>query len=275
MPQAPVSGVSRGLSSHTPTSASNPASIPRSAIPAEEPQRLQKLLAAAGFCSRRRAEELLRQGRVRCNGQIARLGDRARPDLDRIEVDGKPVLNRPPEITLLLNKPAGVVCSCHDPQGRLTVLDLLPPELARGTGLHPVGRLDVESRGALLLTNIGALTLRLTHPRYDHPKTYRVRLGGHPDQASLEQWARGVPLGGQPSQPVQLKQLGHDQWSCLLELVMREGRNRQIRRTATALGHRVLDLQRIAIGPIALEDLPEGQWRWVDAREWGDWIALR
>ncbi|MFM8525492.1 MAG: pseudouridine synthase [Cyanobacteriota bacterium] len=271
MPKAPGNGGSRRLPSHP----SDPASIPECAIAPEEPQRLQKLLAAAGVCSRRQAEELLRQGRVRCNGRTASLGDRARPDLDRLEVDGQPVGTRPPEITLLLNKPAGVVCSCHDPQGRRTVLDLLPDVLARGTGLHPIGRLDVESRGALLLTNIGALTLRLTHPRYEHPKTYRVLLGGHPDPSSLEHWAQGVPLDGQPSQPVQLNQLHQDRRGCLLELVMREGRNRQIRRTAAALGHRVLDLQRIAIGPIALEDLPEGQWRRVDPREWSAWIALR
>jgi pseudouridine synthase len=241
----------------------------------EEPQRLQKLLAAAGLCSRRRAEELLRQGRVRCNGQVAHLGDRARPGLDQIEVDGRPLGASSPEITVLLNKPPGVVCSCHDPEGRTTVLDLLPSELARGTGLHPVGRLDSESRGALLLTNNGALTLRLTHPRYDHPKTYRVWLSGSPDQGRLAQWARGVPLDGQSSQPVELHCLKHDHQAFLLELVMREGRNRQIRRTAAALGYRVLDLQRIAIGSMALGDLPEGRWRRVDDREWMDWIALR
>ena len=252
----------------------SPEPNPVPGVPPQEPQRLQKLLAAAGFCSRRQAEELLRQGRVRCNGQVALLGDRARPGLDLIEVDGRSLGASPPEITVLLNKPPGVVCSCHDPQGRFTVLDLLPPELARGTGLHPVGRLDSESRGALLLTNNGALTLRLTHPRYDHPKTYRVWLSGYPDPGRLAQWARGVPLEGQGSQPVELQCLHHDRSGFLLELVMREGRNRQIRRTAAALGHRVLDLQRIAIGSIALGDLPEGHWRRVDDREWSDWIAL-
>lgn len=241
---------------------------------AAEPQRLQKLLAAAGICSRRQAEALLRQGRVRCNGRIAALGDRALPGRDQIEVDGRPLHARAEAITVLLNKPAGVVSSCHDPDGRPTVLDLLPPALARGTGLHPVGRLDAWSRGALLLTNNGALTLQLTHPRFAHSKTYRVRVEGQPDRASLERWAAGVPLDGQPSQPVQLRCLEQDAHSCLLELVMREGRNRQIRRTAAALGHRVLDLQRIAIGSIALADLPEGRWRRVDPQEWGHWIDL-
>lgn len=241
---------------------------------ADGPQRLQKLLAAAGVCSRRHAEDLLRQGRVRCNGQVARLGDRATPGLDRIEVDGRPLLARAPQITLLLNKPAGVVSSCHDPDGRPTVLDLLPPELASGTGLHPVGRLDAWSRGALLLTNNGDLTLRLTHPRFDHTKTYRVRVEGQPAHDTLERWARGVPLDGQPSRPVRVRPLAQDADSCLLELVMQEGRNRQIRRTAAALGHRVLDLQRIAIGPIALQELPEGRWRRIDPQEWKNWIAL-
>lgn len=211
---------------------------------------------------------------MQCNGQIAQLGDRARAGLDRITIDGRPLPVRAREITLLLNKPAGVVCSCHDPDGRTTVLDLLPPELARGTGLHPVGRLDSESRGALLLTTNGALTLRLTHPRYEHPKTYRVTVEGQPDRICLERWARGLPLDGQPSQPVGLRLLARQPRRCQLELVMREGRNRQIRRTAEALGHRVLDLQRIAIGPIALADLPEGHWRLVDRQEWSDWIAL-
>ncbi len=240
--------------------------------PAGEPragERLQKLLAAAGVCSRRRAEELLRAGRVSVNGQRADLGDRAVPERDRVCVDGQPIEAAPPAV-LLLNKPAGVVSSCHDPDGRPTVLDLLPPELARGQGLHPVGRLDVESRGALLLSNDGDLTLRLTHPRYQHRKTYRVWVGGDPSAETLAQWRHGVPLDGQPSQPVQLRRLGSERGHTLLELVMREGRNRQIRRTAELLGHRVRDLQRIAVGPIALGELPEGRWRRVEPQEWGD-----
>ena len=239
-----------------------------------QPQRLQKLIAAAGICSRRHAEDLLQAGRVQVNGRTAQLGDRADPNADEIRLDGQPLRPPVPPLVLLLNKPAGVVCCCHDPEGRPTVLDLLPPELARGTGLHPVGRLDSESRGALLLTTIGALTLRLTHPRYEHPKTYRVTVDGQPDRRSLERWAMGLPLDGQPSQPVDVRVLAQHPGRCQLELVMREGRNRQIRRTAAALGHRVLDLQRIAIGPIALEDLPEGRWRLVDRQEWSDWIAL-
>ena len=231
-------------------------------------ERLQKLIASAGVCSRRQAELLLRAGRVAVNGVTASLGDRADPSNDRIELDGQPLRQAPPPLVLLINKPTGIVSSCHDPQGRPIVLDLLPEDLARGQGLHPVGRLDAESRGALLLSNDGDLTLRLTHPRYAHQKTYRVWVRGEPSAATLQRWAAGVPLDGQPSQPVGLRRLARRHADTQLELVMREGRYRQIRRTAALLGHPVLDLQRVAIGPIQLGELPEGRWRRLDPQEW-------
>ncbi len=231
-------------------------------------ERLQKLLAAAGLCSRRAAEELLRQGRVQVNGRVAGLGDRAEAGRDRITVDGQPLQAAAPPLLLLLNKPVGVLSSCSDPRGRPTVLDLLPPDLRQGQGLHPVGRLDADSRGALLLTNQGDLTLRLTHPRYGHRKTYRVWVEGVPSEPTLRRWAAGVPLEEGPSQPVQLRLLRRQADRSLLELVMGEGRNRQIRRTAALLGHPVLDLRRVAIGPLALGDLAEGRWRPLERREW-------
>ncbi|MCP9810003.1 rRNA pseudouridine synthase [Cyanobium sp. HWJ4-Hawea] len=231
-------------------------------------ERLQKLIAAAGLCSRRNAEVWLRSGQVLVNGSVAQLGDRADPDLDQINVQGKPLAKRPDPLLILLNKPAGVVCSCHDPEGRTTVLDLLPDDLSQGQGLHPVGRLDAESRGALLLSNQGDITLKLTHPRYGHHKTYLVWLRGEVRRTQLEQWARGVELDGQASQPVQVSiQQTRPNATCL-ELVMGEGRNRQIRRTAALLGYTVLDLQRLAIGPIGLGELPEGRWRRLDRQEW-------
>ena len=137
-------------------------------------ERLQKLIAAAGLGSRRKAETLLRAGRISVNGRVAQLGDRADPERDAISLDDRPLRPAAAPLVLLLNKPAGVVCSCSDPEGRPIVLDLLPPELALGQGLHPVGRLDTNSRGALLLSNNGSLTLQLTHPRFQHSKTYRV-----------------------------------------------------------------------------------------------------
>jgi pseudouridine synthase len=231
-------------------------------------ERLQKLIAAAGLGSRRSAEVLLRGGRVVVNGQVAGLGDRADPRHDRIEVDGRPLGCAAAPLLLLLNKPTGVLSSCRDPQGRPTVLDLLPPDLRRGQGLHPVGRLDADSRGALLLTNQGEITLRLTHPRYGHRKTYRVWVAGVPSPATLGRWAAGVPLEEGPSQPVDLTLERRRADRSLLKLRMGEGRNRQIRRTAALLGHPVLDLQRVAIGALTLNGLPEGSWRRLDRQEW-------
>ena len=147
------------------------------------------------------------------------------------------------------------------------MLDLLPPELRRGQGLHPVGRLDADSRGALLLSNDGDLTLRLTHPRFGHRRTYRIWVEGQPMPATLRRWAAGIPLDGHPCQPVRIRLLEARGANTRLELVMLEGRNRQIRRTAELLGHPVFDLQRVAIGPLRLADLPEGRWRPVSAGE--------
>jgi pseudouridine synthase len=237
-------------------------------------ERLQKLMAAAGFCSRRRGEELLREGRVHVNGRVAELGDRADADRDDIRIDGRPLRAAPLPLTLLLNKPSGVLCTCHDPHGRPTVLNLLPPELRRGQGLHPVGRLDADSRGALLLSNAGSLTLKLTHPRYGHRKTYRVWVKGQPGAEVLQRWRRGVPLDGVASRPVQLSLIEQRPDATRLELVLREGRNRQIRRTAELLGHPVLDLERIAIGPLELGALPEGHWRRLEPQEWQALLAL-
>ena len=248
--------------------------MPPSPPPAEgRGEKLQKLIAAAGLVSRRAAEELLRQGRVRLNDRVAQLGERADPRRDRIRVDGRPLALPPAPLTLLLHKPVGVLSTCRDPGGRPTVLDLLPEALRREAALHPVGRLDADSRGALLLSNDGDLTLRLTHPRYGHARTYRIWVAGHPDARALERWADGVPLEGLPSQPVELTVLGRRRDATRLELVMREGRNRQIRRTAALLGHPVLDLLRVAIGPLRLADLPEGRWREVSPGELpgGEW----
>ena len=229
-------------------------------------QRLQKLIAAAGLCSRRRAEEWLQAGRVMVDGQVANVGDQADPQEQMILVDGKALPSREAARVLLLNKPVGVICSCDDPQGRRTVLDLLPRE--HRAGLHPVGRLDADSRGALLLTDLGELTLKLTHPRYSHTKTYRVWVEGEASEGVLDRWRRGVSLDGRRTLPAQVRRLRVRGGRSLLEIELREGRNRQIRRVAQALGHPVLDLQRTAIAGLPLGDLAEGCWIWLSEGEW-------
>ncbi|MGI0485299.1 pseudouridine synthase [Pantanalinema rosaneae CENA516] len=234
-------------------------------------ERLQKVLSQWGVASRRRVEELVKQGRVQVNGTIAQLGQKVQPEQDRITVDGvvvNPVC--PPKLLyLLLNKPIGYVSTCHDPQGRKTVLALLPPELRQGQGLHPVGRLDIDSSGALLLTNDGNLTFYLTHPRHHIPKTYQVWVKGYPSASTVRQWQQGVRLAGQLTLPATVTvRKRHPEQKTLLEIGLREGRNRQIRRVAEQLGHPVLQLHRTAIGTLQLQNsnqggLPLGHYRFL------------
>lgn len=223
-------------------------------------------MAAAGLCSRRRGEDWLQAGRVTVDGRVASLGDQADPNSQLIEVDGVPLISVQEPRVFLLNKPVGVICSCRDPQGRATVLDCLPHQ--ERSGLHPVGRLDADSRGALLLTDQGELTLRLTHPRYNHAKTYRVLVRGIPSSQALRRWREGLLLDGRLTRPARVRCLQSRGASSLLEVELKEGRNRQIRRVAELLGHPVIDLQRVAIDGIHLDALAEGCWRRLDATEW-------
>ena len=217
--------------------------------------RLQKILSQWGIASRRRAEQLILAGRVRVNGAVATLGQTAETTTDRIEVDGKliTVQSRPEPVYLLLNKPVGVVSTCFDPQGRPTVLKLLPPQLRECEGIHPVGRLDLESSGALLLTNDGELTFQLTHPRHSISKTYLVWVRGQTSNSVLDAWRNGIDLDGKYTLPAQVTALKYQDNHTLLEVVLTEGRNRQIRRVATQLGHPVADLHRTKIGEISIE----------------------
>jgi 23S rRNA pseudouridine2605 synthase len=238
-------------------------------------ERLQKILSQWGISSRRGAEAMILAGRVRINGSVVQLGQKADPMRDRIEVDGKLIqpANRPELVYLLLHKPAGVVSTCSDPQGRSTILDLLPAKLREGQGIHPVGRLDTDSTGALLLTNDGDLTFRLCHPRHCIPKTYRVWVQGQPSEDILEDWRNGVILDGKKTLPAQVRILKtvaiaipQSPVKTLLEIVLKEGRNRQIRRIADLLGHPVIQLHRVAIGIIKLQlpgepPLPPGRYR--------------
>lgn len=231
-------------------------------------ERVQKILSQWGIASRRQAEQLIMEGRVRLNGTVAQLGQKADPEHDQVEVDGRLIQrrDRPELIYLLLNKPTGVVSTCDDPYQRSTVLDLLPASLSQGQGLHPVGRLDAESTGALLLTNDGELTHWLTHPRHHIPKTYEVWVEGSPSLLVLRQWQEGVILDGRKTMPAQVSVLQKKQSLTLLRVVLREGRNRQIRRVAEQLGYPVVQLHRSAIGSIQLQSpgqpaLAAGQYR--------------
>jgi pseudouridine synthase len=227
-------------------------------------ERLQKIMARAGLGSRRSNEKLIRAGRVRVNGRVARLGEKADPVQDRIEVDGQP-LSFDPLVYIMLNKPKGVLSSTEDEleQGRTTILELvdIPGHL------YPVGRLDKPSEGLILLTNDGQLAHRLTHPRYEHPKVYRVVVTGRPDAQTLRRWAEGVYLEGQRTAPAEITILEQQPERTALQIILREGRKRQIRRVAALLGHPVETLVREQIGPLKLGDLPPGRWRYLTEAE--------
>lgn len=226
-------------------------------------ERVQKILAHWGIASRRAAEKMILAGRVTLNGTTVKLGDRAAVPGDRLCVDGKAInaADRPQKHYYLVHKPKGVFSTCDDPEGRTTVLELLPSDLRRGQGIHPIGRLDAQSTGALILTNDGEFTLALTHPRYHVPKTYRVWLKGEISHTALDHWRQGVLLEGRRTIPAQIKLKKITQNKTCLDIMLTEGRNRQIRRVADQLGFPVISLHRSAIGTIKLDDLPRGQAR--------------
>lgn len=222
-------------------------------------ERIQKILSQWGIASRRHAESLILAGRVQRNGAVVSLGEKADVEKDAIAIDGKLIqpLARPQLVYLLLNKPKGIVATCDDPQGRKTVIDLLPKNLQKGQGIHPVGRLDVDSTGALILTNDGELTFKLTHPRHSIAKTYQVWVQGNPPQSVLKQWRQGVVLDGKKTRKAQVRVIKHLDAQTCLEVILKEGRNRQIRRIAELLGYPVVNLHRTAIGKIGLQPLAE------------------
>lgn len=220
-------------------------------------ERLQKLIAAAGLCSRRTAEVWLTTGRVQVNGQRAQLGDKADPGRDRITVDGKP-LDRPANMVyLLLNKPRGYVTTLSDEKGRHTVAELVADA---GVRVFPVGRLDMDSEGLLLLTNDGALMQRLLHPSHEVNKTYLVTVAGN-IQGAAEHLSHITDLGGEPICPAQVETLREMGGQAVLSVTIHEGKNRQIRRMCAQCGLSVRRLQRIREHALELGDLPSGTWR--------------
>jgi len=215
--------------------------------------RLQKVLAQRGYGSRRLCEELIESGRVRVNGEVAVLGRRIDPDHDLVEVDGHHVGVRPDLVYYLLNKPTGVVTTAKDPQGRRTVVELVPDE----PRVFPVGRLDYDTEGLLLLTNDGELTNRLTHPRYGVEKEYLAEVSGIVSAGALRQLRDGVELDDGRTAPAKVSQPDRG----VLRIAIHEGRNRQVRRMCEAVGHPVTRLVRVRIGPLTDRRLAPGSWR--------------
>jgi pseudouridine synthase len=228
-------------------------------------ERLQKILSRAGITSRRKAENLILEGRVSVNGQIVRqLGAKAVLGKDEIRVDGKAMKPQVERVTLALFKPRGCVSTLHDPQGRLTVTDLLGDLSVR---VYPVGRLDYDSDGLLLLTNDGELAHRLQHPRYKVAKTYLVKVRGHPDEGDLERLQQGVDLEDGPTAPAELNVVGEGETTTWLSLSLREGRKHQVKRMCAAVGHPALKLRRTNVGPIDLGTLRPAESRPLKSRE--------
>ena len=226
-------------------------------------ERLQKILSAAGVCSRRAAEGYLTAGRITVNGEMAQLGQQADPETDDIRVDGVPLDREPEAVYLMLNKPRGYVTTVSDEQGRKTVMDLL-------TGVHtriyPVGRLDRDSEGLLLLTNDGALTQRLLHPSHEVSKEYHVTVSG-PVEHAAENLRRIRDVAGMAIRPAEVQMLRREGNRAELRIVIHEGRNRQIRRMCARCGLEVLRLQRVREHCLELGTLPLGQWRYLTAAE--------
>ena len=222
-------------------------------------ERLQKVLAAAGVASRRHVEEMVLAGRIRVNGRPARIGQRVRPDTDVVEVDGAVVGLRSDLVHYLLNKPAGVVSTASDPQGRPTVLEGLPAE----PRVYPVGRLDMDSEGLLLLTNDGDLARRVMHPSTGCEKEYLVAVEGRISAGALRALRSGVGLSDGPTAPARVSSPQRG----LLRIVLTEGRNRQVRRMCAAVGLTVTRLVRTRIGPLRDSRLEPGEWRELTVAE--------
>lgn len=230
-------------------------------------ERLHKVMAQAGVASRRHSEELIQAGRVTVNGKVVtQLGTKVVPGRDIIEVDGRPLGKPEKPIYILLNKPKGYVSTLYDPQGRRKVIDLLGDEVAQR--VYPVGRLDYDTEGLLLLTNDGKLANALMHPARQVKKTYIAKVRGVPGPAKLRMLEKGIELDDGPTAPAEVKLIEvHPPNSATLSIRIHEGRNRQVRRMCEAIGHEVIHLKRTTLGPLHLKDLAVGEWRELTERE--------
>jgi len=225
--------------------------------------RLQKILAAAGFGSRRQCEELIEQGRVEVNGVVAKLGCKVDRTSAEIKVDGERLKSAKP-VYLALFKPKGYLCTDSDQQGRARTIELIPETFGR---LFLIGRLDKDSEGLILLTNDGALSERLTHPKYGVPKVYRVQVAGELTEEGLRQLREGVHLAEGFAKVANVVIKGRHKQSTILEMTLNEGMNREVRRLLARIGHKVLTLIRVAVGPVRLGKLASGEWRKLTSSE--------
>ena len=227
--------------------------------------RLQKLIAGTGLASRRKAEELITSGRVTINGSVVKeLGTKVDPDRDHVKVDGKHLRAAQPYVYLILNKPKNVMSTLDDPEGRPTVKDLLHGVTVR---VFPVGRLDFDSEGLMLLTNHGDLAQALLHPRYHVPKTYLIKVKGVLDDAKIEALERGVKLEDGFTAPAKVNKVSRAESNSWLEVTIHEGRKHQVKRMVEAVGHSVIKLVRIRMGPLLLGDLAPREYRFLTDRE--------
>lgn len=237
-------------------------------------QRLQKLLAAAGVASRREAESLIKAGRVAVDGQVVtELWTKADPEKATITVDGKPIDLRPKKIYVLLNKPRGYTSTTHDPHAKRMVTDLVKDV---GVPLYPVGRLDVDTEGLLILTNDGDFTYKMTHPSHQVPKTYRAEVRGLVAEETAHHLSTGVVLDDGITAPARVRLIGVNtaRETSILELTIHEGRKRQIRRMLDAVGHPVIRLTRTKIGNLTAGNLRPGEWRFLKPQEVEELLAM-
>ena len=220
--------------------------------------RIQKILSELGLASRRHAEDLIREGRVLVNGRPARIGEKVDPLKDHIKVDGRLVASRGPKVYLMLHKPRNVVTTAEDPEGRTTVLDLVKGKFPR---LNPVGRLDYDAEGILILTNDGELAHRLTHPSFRVPRTYSVKVKGKPTQEEIGKMSRGMTLEDGPTAPCRAVLRKETRANAWVEMTLHEGRNRQVKRMWERMGYPVLKLERKSFAGLSLGDLKPGEYR--------------
>jgi 23S rRNA pseudouridine2605 synthase len=227
-------------------------------------ERIQKLIAKAGLASRRQAEKWIEEGRVKVNGRVAGLGDKAEPGREHIEIDGKPLRVREETVTILLNKPRGYISTLKDPEGRKLVTDLIKDLPQR---VYPVGRLDFNTEGLLLLTNDGALAQRLSHPRHHVAKTYLVKARGELTPSMKSRLERGIEMDGSKTAPAQVANIRQAGQYCWFELTIHEGRNRQVRKMCEEVQLAIARLKRIRLGFLVLGELATGRYRQLTKAE--------